>query len=1280
MALLYWLGADASREIKHHYGVESSTEDSLALIAGAKARYCYWVWLHEELSDHAILKDQLSSILPEVESHAFEQSITDHAFWVLPRKGILSPWASKAFDIIKNCGMVEVERIERGVYFSLPHHIPDDLSDFHDPLVESVLFDTRSLIDHFDLSEPSASVQTIPLLTQGRDVIESINTQQGLALSTPEIDYLVSLYQRLQRDPTDVELMMFAQVNSEHCRHKIFNAQWDIEKKSQALSLFDLIRTTYKANPNQVCVAYDDNAAVMHAHENVELFAIDPIKKVYVSKNESLKTVFKVETHNHPTAISPCPGAATGSGGEIRDESATGRGAKPKAGLCGFSVSQLSLPGLPQPWEVALPLHPGVASGLRIMIEGPVGAAAFNNEFGRPNILGYFRTLLSAVESESGTEYWGYHKPIMIAGGVGAIRESAVYKQAIPAETPLVVLGGPAFAIGLGGGAASSRANQADNKTLDFASVQRANPEMQRRCQEVINACWMLDEENPILSIHDVGAGGLSNALPELVAVSGGDISLEAIPCADQTLSPLEIWCNESQERYVLAIDRSRLAVFQTLCQRERCPFAVLGHADDSGCFQLTSKDFEQPLVDLACSDLLEKMPRMQRESALPVNLSDCFRETDIQLTDAVRQVLQLPAVAGKRFLVHIADRTVGGLTAQDQCVGPWQTPVSNVGVTLADYVGFRGEAMSMGERAPLAMIDAAASARMAVGEAITNLLSAPINSLDQVVFSANWMAAPNYAQQGAALYQAVSAITEDFCTQLGIAIPVGKDSLSMRSQWKHEDEEFEVMSPVSLVVSALAPLDDVRLTITPQLVVDESTRCLLIDLGQGQQAMAGSALAQVTSQVGQVSPDVRSVESLKLFVTAMAELKSKGLVLAYHDRSDGGLLTTLCEMMFAAHCGLAVDISSLPGSVLTRLFNEELGAVIQVKQQELEAVWKCLQNHGLDHCSHEIAQIHARDELTISDKGQVVYSQLRTTLQCWWAETSFRIQALRDDPECAKQEFDNLLDADDPGLNFNIPFRLEESPFIATQQPKVAILREQGVNGHVEMAQAFAAVGFEPHDVHMSDLLAGQGLDEFIGLVACGGFSYGDVLGAGRGWAQIILSNARLKDEFTRFFSRSETFTLGVCNGCQMLSHLQSLIPGANWPLFTQNKSRQFESRLVLAHIESSPSIFFQEMQDSVLPIVVAHGEGRVVGPVGPDNVVLRYVDHYHRVTERFPFNPNASYKGVNGFCSDDGRVTIMMPHPERVFRRVQYSWCAPDVPISPWRHFFANAARWCN
>jgi phosphoribosylformylglycinamidine synthase len=1240
------------------------------------SHYCYWVWLdaRQQTADTFTL---LSSILPQSRPCELSSALTANDFWVLPRRGTLSPWASKANDILHRCGLTEVVRVERGVKVSLHQTVVGDLLSWYDPLTQAVLKNLQELSHHLQ-PLTAQKMQTLPVLKQGAEVLQTVNRDKGLALSELDIDYLTALYQRLDRDPTDVEIMMFAQVNSEHCRHKIFNASWTIEGERKSASLFDLIKTTHQGNPTQVRVAYNDNAAVMFAHPNASLWRIDPESRHYLTSNESLNSVFKVETHNHPTAISPFPGAATGSGGEIRDEAATGRGATPKAGLCGYSVSQLALQALPQPWELSLPVHPGVASSLDIMLEAPVGAAAFNNEFGRPNIGGYFRTFLVENLSSEGKEYRGYHKPIMIAGGVGMIRDAAVMKNEIQSGNALVVLGGPSFAIGLGGGAASSRSNIADNRALDFASVQRANPEMQRRCQEVINACWSLDDKNPIVSVHDVGAGGLSNALPELVAASGGVIDLGAIPCADHTLSPLEIWCNESQERYVLAIDNASLKWFESVCERERCPFAVVGFANDSQQFKVQANKAKNTVVDLGCADLFEKMPKLQRSSCLPVNDNLPFSEADISLKDAIKNVLQLPVVASKRFLIHIADRSVGGLVAQDQCVGPWQVPVSDVAVTLASFQGVRGEAMTMSERAPLALIDAKAAARMTAGEALTNLLAAPISDLRQIIFSANWMAAADHLNEGAALYQAVEALTQDVCIPLGIAIPVGKDSLSMKSEWQAPGDIYQVTSPVSLVLSGVAPVDDVRQTLTPQLRLRDESVCFFIDLAKGHQSMAGSALAQVTQQIGQNAPDVRDIGLLSRFAQAKHQLCQQGLLLAYHDRSDGGLLATLSEMMFAGHAGLSVDISSLSGSVLSRLFNEELGVVLQVRQRDIEQVKKCLEQFECWQWTHTVAVPNGQDEITITDNGNVIYQAPRTLLHAWWGETSYRIQALRDNPVCAQQEFENIQDVKDPGLNPKILPWMEQAPFISTSKPQVAVLREQGVNGHMEMAAAFASVGFETVDVHMSDLLAGKTLDNFNGLVACGGFSYGDVLGAGRGWAQVILNHEFLRQQFQTFFERDSTFTLGVCNGCQMLSHLQSLIPGACWPHFERNLSQQFEARLSLVQVRSSASLFFQGMEGAVLPVVVSHGEGRIATPV-VDGVNLRYVDHYHRMAERYPFNPNGSEAGVTGLCSEDGRVTIMMPHPERVYRREQFSWCPDDWLVSPWQHFFANAAKWC-
>ncbi len=1221
-------------------------------------------------------------------------------FWVVPRVGTISPWSSKATDILRICGLTQVARVEHGRYYEFPDigltqitksQFSHLLALCHDPLTETVIVDPAKFSEIFAKTAPEPLVE-IDVMDGGKAALITVNEALGLALSDKELDYLLLTYQSLERNPTDVELMMFAQVNSEHCRHKVFNAKWWIDGKEKKSTLFDMIRNTYKLNPDQALVAYSDNAAVLKGHKANRLL-IDERNHVYIHREEVAHIVLKVETHNHPTAIAPYAGAATGSGGEIRDEAATGRGAFSKAGLCGFSVSHLHIPEFNQPWETDIGKPKNMASALDIMLQGPIGAASFNNEFGRPNICGYFRSFEMCIDGYCGREYRGYHKPIMIAGGIGQIRDSQVQKQSIPQAAKLVVLGGPGMAIGLGGGAASSRAASDDNQSLDFASVQRANPEMQRRCQEVISSCRDLGVLNPILSIHDVGAGGLCNAMPELVESDGKGalIHLRDILIDEPGMSPLEIWCNESQERFVLAINSELLPAFEMVCKRERCPFSVVGEATVAEELIVDDSHFENKPIDLPMAALFEKMPQMQCETEHAESTHKPFVTDYIVLSEAIERVLQFPVVASKRFLITIGDRSVGGMVSRDQMVGPWQVAVSDVAVTTTDFKGNQGEAMAMGERAPIALLHPAASARMAVAEAITNIASAPIESLSQIALSANWMSAVKEIGEGAALYDAVQAIGEGLCPELGISIPVGKDSLSMQARWQAEDGERKVTSPLSLVITAAAPVSDVRRVLTPELNIQLSeSRLLLIDLGGGCNALGGSALAQTYAKLGGQPPDVDNSKLLKQFFNLIQELNKAALIHAYHDRSDGGLLATVCEMMFASHCGVILDLSALSGDAIPLLFNEELGAVVQVDLKQLPQVMQLCEQHGLRQKVTIIGEINQLDELVIVKNSDCLYQSPRFYLQQLWSETSYRIQRLRDNPECADAEFENIAQQDDPGLTVHLSFNPQEN-IVAhlSSRPRVAILREQGVNGHMEMAAAFDAAGFEPIDVHMTDVMAQKGyLDTFVGLAACGGFSYGDVLGAGRGWAQSILQHPELREQFQTFFEREDTFTLGVCNGCQMLSQLKSIIPGAaHWPSFQRNHSEQFEARLSLVRVEENNSIFMHGMVGSVLPIVVSHGEGRAkfdsintLSQATTDKLVaLRYVDHQHQTTERYPYNPNGSHQGITGLTSKDGRVLIMMPHPERIYRTVQHSWHPREWgEDGPWLRMFRNARLW--
>ena len=1223
---------------------------------------------------------------------------------VTPRLGTISPWSSKATDIARNCGFGAVTRLERGTAF----HVAGSgdaaalAARLHDRMTESVLESTdaaRALFQHV-APQPLTSVD---LLGGGRAALVAANGDLGLALSDDEIDYLADNFGRLGRNPTDVELMMFAQANSEHCRHKIFNAAWTVDGEAQPLSLFGMIRETHKAHPQGTVVAYSDNAAII---EGATVGRFYPrADGGYGWSEEPTHILAKVETHNHPTAISPFPGAATGSGGEIRDEGATGRGAKPKAGLCGFSVSDLRIPGYVQPWESAYGKPERIASALEIMIEGPIGAAAFNNEFGRPNLAGYFRSF----EQEFGGEMRGYHKPIMIAGGVGNIAAIQSHKLRFPPGSLLIQLGGPGMLIGLGGGAASSMATGTNTADLDFASVQRGNPEMQRRAQEVIDRCWQQGEANPILAIHDVGAGGISNAMPELAhdAGCGAAFDLRAIPSEEPGMSPREIWSNEAQERYVLAIAPERLDEFRALCERERCPFAVLGTATGDGRLSVRDDHFGNFPVDMPMEVLLGKPPKMQRDALRRPAAAPALDLGTIDLAEAAQRVLRLPAVASKNFLVTIGDRSVGGLTARDQMVGPWQVPVADVAVTAMGYDTLRGECFAMGERTPLALLDAPASGRMAVGEALTNLAAADVGDLGRIKLSANWMAAAGHGTEDAALFDTVRAIGVEFCPALGVSIPVGKDSLSMRTRWEAQGLARQVTAPLSLIVTAFAPVGDVRRTLTPQLrgaAEAGETELLLIDLGQGRNRLGGSALAQVHGVSGDAPPDI-DAGLLRAFFGAIQTLNGSGRILAYHDRSDGGLFATVCEMSFASHVGVSLHLDGLcfdpmgadvDGSerapqtsgrvrdrLLAALFCEELGAVLQIRRAEREDVMRVLRDAGLGACTHGIGTPNDADEVRFWRNARAVFAAPRAELQRTWSETSFQIARLRDDPGCAQEEFDALLDRDNPGLS--VVATTPAAPFVAVgARPKMAILREQGVNGQVEMAAAFDRAGFAAFDVHMSDLQSGRvRLADFAGLAACGGFSYGDVLGAGQGWAKSVLFNPRLRDEFAAFFGRADSFALGVCNGCQMMAHLAPIIPGADaWPTFQRNRSEQFEARVVMVEIPSSPSIFLAPLAGARLPVVVSHGEGRAefaAGRTGRPAVAMRYVDNRGAVATSYPFNPNGSPEGIAAVTTADGRFTIMMPHPERTFRSVQMSWHPAGLgEDGPWLEMFRNARRW--
>ena len=1208
---------------------------------------------------------------------------------VIPRLGSISPWSSKATEIAHRCGLTPVNRLERGVFYQVRAPLTRARTALfhariHDRMTQQVVGDFAAAQALFHEAQPRPLAR-VPLLAAGRDALVAANGRLGLALSEDEIDYLCGHFAASGRDPTDVELMMFAQANSEHCRHKIFNASWEIDGQAMAQTLFGMIRHTEACSGAGTVLAYRDNAAVMAGSAGT-LFYPDGATGRYGFHPHQIDVLMKVETHNHPTAISPYPGAATGSGGEIRDEGATGRGSSPKAGLTGFSVSNLCLPGARRPWERDPEKPARIVTPLEIMLEGPLGGAAFNNEFGRPNLAGYFRTF----EERVGGEMRGYHKPIMVAGGLGAISREQVEKRPLADGTLLVQLGGPAMLIGLGGGAASSQASGHSSADLDFASVQRENPEMQRRCQEVINRCWQRGPDNPILSIHDVGAGGLSNAFPELVHGGGvgARFELRAVPSADPGMSPMEIWCNEAQERYVLALEPGAEAWFAALCRRERCPFAIVGRATAAGRLLLTDRRFGDNPIDMELEVLLGKPPRTERRVTRRRPLHPPFDTGGIDVAEAAERLLTLPTVADKGFLITIGDRTVTGLVCRDQMVGPWQVPVADVAVTAQGYDGYAGEAMAMGERTPVALISGPASARLAVGEAVTNIAAAPVARLGDIKLSANWMAPAGHPGEDANLFDTVAALGMDLCPQLGIGIPVGKDSLSMKTVWEEGGAKKSVTAPVSLIVSAFAPVADVRHTLTPQLRTDRgATALILVDLGAGKNRLGASALAQVYGQVGNEPADLDEPARLVAFFAAIQELNGAGLLLAYHDRSDGGLFVTLCEMAFAGRSGLSVALDALGGDPLAALFAEELGAVVQVRREDAARLVARLTGDGM--AAHVIGAPSADDRLRFTHGGAPVLDADRVHLQRLWSETGWRLRRLRDNPETADQEYDALLDRDDPGLHAHLTFDPEAPPMINTgARPEVAILREQGVNGQVEMAAAFHRAGFDPVDVTMSDLLSGAyDLAAFRGLAACGGFSYGDVLGAGEGWAKSILFNPGLRAAFGDFFRRPDTFALGVCNGCQMLSSLGDLIPGSEgWPRFRQNRSARFEARVALVEIPDNPSILLRGMAGSRLPVPCAHGEGRALFTGGAAAqgragglVALRHVDNRGRVASSYPANPNGSPGGVTGLTTPDGRVTIMMPHPERVFRTVQNSWHPEEWgEAGPWLRLFQNARAW--
>jgi len=1205
---------------------------------------------------------------------------------VIPRAGTISPWSSKATDIAQHCGLDKVKRLERGIAY----YVEGDLSTEQQATINSLLHDrmTDRVVDAAALPDDMfshaapAPVAFVDTESGGFEALQAANKSMGLALSSDEIDYLVSSFAALGRNPTDVELMMFAQANSEHCRHKIFNADWKVDGENKDKTLFGMIKNTAAESPKGLLSIYSDNAAVAEGSP-ADVLIRNPADKSYQFVEEDVAYLMKVETHNHPTAISPYSGAATGSGGEIRDEGATGRGSRTKAGLTGFTVSHLNIPGFPQPWEQPVGKPDRIASALDIMLDGPLGGAAFNNEFGRPNLTGYFRTFEQFVPESGESQARGYHKPIMLAGGVGSIRPMHVLKHKIKPGSPIIVLGGPAMLIGLGGGAASSQTSSEGSEDLDFASVQRENPEMQRRCQEVIEACNAMGDNTPIQSIHDVGAGGLSNAVPEIIhdCDLGGRFELRKVLCDDSSMSPMQIWCNESQERYVIAIDADRLEEFEELCERERCLFAHIGEATEEEQLVLHDEQFENKPIDIPMSLLFGKPPKMERAVEHETQVLPAFNAESVSLKKAIYQVLRFPSVGDKSFLINIGDRSVTGLVARDQMVGPWQIPVADVAVTTSGFNHYTGEAMALGERTPLALLNAPASGRMAIGEALTNLAASKVRSLDEVCLSANWMAACGEAGEDADLFDTVKTVGMELCPALGLAIPVGKDSMSMKMVWKENNEEKIVSSPLSLIITAFSPVEDVRKTLTPQLKLAQPSSLILIDLGFGENRMGGSVLAQTMQGMGKIAPDLDNVELFKAFFNTIQSLNEQDKLQAYHDRSDGGLWASLAEMAFAGHCGFDVELN---GNALEVLFNEELGAVIQVGDEELTQVMASFKQAGLESCTQVIGKPTAEQRLIVRENGIEVINETRADLQQAWSETSYRMQALRDNPDCAKQEFEQIKNDNDAGLFAQLSFDLSKNELTnSAQKPKVAILREQGVNGHVEMAAAFDKAGFRAVDVHMSELISGKkDLSEFVGFAACGGFSYGDVLGAGEGWAKSILFNDTARKTFTDFFNRKDTFGLGVCNGCQMMSNLRSLIPGAEqWPHFVRNTSEQFEARVAMVEIQQSPSIFLKGMEGSQLPVAIAHGEGRAEYRDEDETglIALRYIDNEGNPTQNYPQNPNGSPQGITGLTTDDGRFTIMMPHPERCFRSVQNSWYPESWgEQGAWMAMFDNARKW--
>ena len=1256
-------------------------------VSSVQAHFHYAVEVESNFSSASI--STLENMLEATVVESSQCGNAKETIVVAPRPGTISPWSSKATNIAHNCGLKGVKRVERVNAFTIQSSRSDNLplqqcaALLYDPMTQKVFFDLDFLPELFAQQSPQPG-KIIDILANGKQELDLANSNLGLALADDEIDYLFENYCKLNRNPNDTELMMFAQANSEHCRHKIFNADWNIDGQDRKMSLFQMIKNTHKVSPEGVLSAYKDNAAVMAGHIAGRFFANAATKK-YEYHNELIDILMKVETHNHPTAISPYSGAATGSGGEIRDEGATGRGGKPKAGLTGFAVSNLRLPDALRPWEGAESKPARIVNSLQIMTEGPLGAAAFNNEFGRPNLNGYFRTFEENVHGE----VRGFHKPIMMAGGIGNIRRDHIEKTGVPVGSHIIVLGGPAMLIGLGGGAASSVSSGDGQEDLDFASVQRENPEMERRCQEVIDRCWAMGAENPIEFIHDVGAGGLSNAVPEIIndGGRGGQFEIRKVPNDEPGMSPLEIWCNESQERYILCVEPKNMLIFDELAQRERCPYAVLGKATKERQLTVTDEHFDNKPVDMPLEVLLGKTPKMYRETKTIVQKGDDFDVEQLDANEVARRLLLLPTVGEKTFLVTIGDRTVTGLVARDQMVGPWQTPLANAAVTASSFDTYKGEAMSMGERPPIALLNYAASTRMSVCEAITNIISADVRRLSDIRMSANWQVAANHEGEGAGLYEAVEAIGMGLCPELGICIPVGKDSMSMKTTWNENGVDKSVTSPLALNISAFAPVEDIRKTLTPDLKAGDSS-LILIDLGQGAHRMGGSCAAQVFKKIGDKTPDLEKATLIKSLFKSINESRDQELILAYHDRSDGGLFVTACEMAFAGHRGLKIDVSNLGDRPHAALFNEEIGVLLQVANENIAEIEKVFSINGIDQDFHVIGEVVDEEKIDFCANGVSIVSGSWSELRELWADTTFRMQSLRDNPVTAKEEQQLRVDFHDKGLSTQITFDPQQevlSHLREGQRPQIAVLREQGVNGQIEMAAAFDRAMFDAVDVHMSDILSGRvSLAEFSGLVACGGFSYGDVLGAGKGWAKSILFHKLARSEFEAFFARQDTFALGICNGCQMLSNLRELIPGTQyWPQFVKNESDRFEARFSLVAIPKSPSIFFKGMEGSRVPIAVAHGEGRAEfiesGHVNNVNQALNFVEHSGKVASSYPQNPNGSPQGIAGVTNEDGRVTILMPHPERVFRTCQMSWHPEEWgENSPWLRMFENARLW--